>query len=109
LAVANTQVGFPASAVDLGRLKDALETGLAAFDMRELRRRWRVDLGDWTRRLILAWTQRCKLLKMRVRARGISVEIETQDDAGYYTYSFDVFPGRDRPKPSPRRPQRVPQ
>lgn len=95
VAVANTVSGFPASAVDVGRLKTALESGVAGFSMRLVRQRWNVDVADWLGGTILSWVQRCKTLSMDKRDHGVHVEIETQDDLGYYTYAFDVFPGRE--------------
>jgi hypothetical protein len=103
VGTANFTSGFAASAVDLGRLKDLLEGGIARLDMGQVRARWKADVFEWMRRTIRLWVQRCKLLRFRLRDEGIRVEIETQDDAGYYTYGFDVFPGRRRVTPRQRR------
>ena len=43
------------------------------------------------RRLLRSWVQRCKLVKIERQELGIRVELDTQDDHGYYTYGFDVF------------------
>jgi len=94
VAVANTVSGFPASAVDVGRLKTALESGVAGFSMGLVRQRWDVDVAHWLGGTVLSWVQRCKTLRMDKRDHGVRVEIETQDDLGHYTYVFDVFPGR---------------
>jgi len=49
---------------------------------------------DWIRRVCRAWVQRCKRLRIERRRTGIRIELETQDDLGYYEYGFDVFPKR---------------
>ena len=94
VGVANTVSGFPASAVDVRRLKAALESGIADFTMDLVRQRWDGDVAHWLRRTALSWVQRCKSLRLDKREKGVRVEIETQDDLGYYTYAFDVLPGR---------------
>ena len=94
VGVANTVSGFPASAVDVGRLKTALESGLAGFSMDLVRQRWDGDVAHGLGRTVLSWVQRCKSLRLDKRDNGVRVEIETQDDLGYYTYAFDVFPGK---------------
>lgn len=38
--------------------------------------------------------QRHKKMKPSRFATGIRVELQTQDDLGYYDYAFDVFPCR---------------
>jgi len=83
--------GFHASAVDLGRLQDALRRGLSRFDSAQLEARWPEVFG-WLRRVITGWVQRCKHLKIERLASGIHIEIQTQDDHGYYRYEFDVMP-----------------
>ena len=103
-ATANVQSGYPASAPDLGRLKDALERGLARFDMVQVRARWDDDVFDWLLLTVKAWVQRCKMLQIRPRRSGIQIRLLTQDDHGYYRYEFDVFPG----KPTRRRTKRAP-
>ncbi|HLM75045.1 MAG TPA: hypothetical protein VK459_20185 [Polyangiaceae bacterium] len=45
-------------------------------------------------RAISSWVQRYKRLKIERAGDGLRIEIETQDDHGYYVYRFDVFPGR---------------
>ena len=52
LQTANTTTGFFASAVDLGRLKTALEDGLQRFDIDTIRARWEVDVRDWIADLV---------------------------------------------------------
>jgi len=94
LKAANTARGFPASAVDLGRLKEALESALGGFDMTLIRERWDADLSAWMAATVMEWVQRCKTFRFDRRAEGIHVEVETQDDHGYYHYAFDIFPGR---------------
>ena len=38
--------------------------------------------------------QPVKHMKADLCDKGIAIEIETQDDHGYYHYRLDVFPGR---------------
>ncbi len=94
VGVANTASGYPASAVDVGRLKATLESGLEGFGMELLRQRWDDDVAHWLRGTIRSWVQRCKLIRLDKEDEGVRVEIETADDHGYYTYGFDVFPGK---------------
>jgi hypothetical protein len=91
----NLSTGFYASAVDVGRLQAALEHGLARFDETQLERRWDEILG-WMRRVTRTWVQRCKRMRIECRQTGIRIELETQDDFGYYEYGFDVIPSRLR-------------
>lgn len=94
LQTANTTTGFFASAVDLGRLKTALEDGLQRFDIDTIRARWEVDVRDWIADLVARWVQRVKQLSFDLRELGVHLHVHTQDDLGYYEYRFDVFPGR---------------
>jgi hypothetical protein len=89
----NLSTGFYASAVDIGRLQAALERGLARFDDSQLETRWD-EIFDWIRRVARMWVQRCKRMRIERRQVGIRIELETQDDLGYYEYGFDVFPRR---------------
>ena len=97
----DTITGYRASAVDVGHLQELLETGLAAFGMDDLRERWDVDLFDWCLDALRGWVQRRKYLKMTLEDNGIHIAMETQDDRGYYSYEFDVFPGKGRSNPRP--------
>ncbi len=90
----NLSNGFHASAVDVGRLQSALERGLARFDGNQLEARWS-EIFDWIRRVARSWVQRCKHMHIERRQAGIRIELETQDDLGYYEYKFDVFPRRE--------------
>lgn len=92
---ANLSTGFPAASVDLGRLQQALEDGLARFDAAQLEARW-PKLNGWIHSVLGAWVQRRKMVKIERREKGIRIELETQDDLGYYTYGFDVFPSRKK-------------
>jgi hypothetical protein len=38
--------------------------------------------------------QRCKRMRIERHQTGVRIELETQDDHGYYEYRFDVFPRR---------------
>lgn len=89
----NFATGFHAASVDLGRLQEVVGRGLARFDMPLVEERWDDVLG-WIRDVLRGWVQRYKRLKIEKRETGIHIEIETQDDHGYYSYTFDVFPGR---------------
>ena len=88
------RTGFHAAGVHVGQLKAAMESGLVAFDMATVTARWDVDVQRWLLDLLKAWVQRWKLARLEPRDNGIAVTLETQDDLGYYTYGFDVFPGR---------------
>ena len=81
----NLTTGYHASAVDIGKVQRALEDGLRRFDDTALEARWSV---------LRAWIQRVKMMRVERAGGGIRVELETQDDLGYYTYGFDVFPRR---------------
>jgi hypothetical protein len=105
LAGPNFSTGYYASAVDLGALQTALSRGVARLDAVQVEERWD-EVLDWMRRVLRAWVQRYKHLEIERHSSGIRVEMETQDDHGYYTYAFDVFPGRRvikaRARPSDR-------
>jgi len=103
----NLATGFRASAVDVGRVKAIVEAGIAAFDMHQVKARWKRDVRAWMVGTLRAWVQRCKLIRLRPREAGIRVEVQTQDDEGYYYYGFDVFPGRRRARHPRRRPTRA--
>ena len=92
VAGANLASGFPSSAVDLGALQDAIQAGVSRFTAKQLRRRWLVDVRAWVQRVVLTWVQRVKRLTVVLRARGVHITIETQDDRGYYRYELDAFP-----------------
>lgn len=94
IASANVSQGFHAARVDLGELKNALEFGVRKFTVAQLHARWEEDVRTWMHSLIRLWVQRCKSQRLELRENGIAVELETQDDHGYYVYRFDVFPGR---------------
>ncbi|MBI5533729.1 MAG: hypothetical protein HY898_13495 [Deltaproteobacteria bacterium] len=98
--------GFHASAVHLGSLQSALARGIARLDRIQVKERWD-EIFEWMQHLIRTWVQRCKMMRVKRRATGIRVELETQDDYGYYTYGFDVFPGRET-RPSRARKHGVP-
>jgi len=102
LAGPNLIKGFPASGVDLGRLKDALERGVQRLNAEQVADRWD-EFQGWMRRVIAAWVQRYKMLKFKRFESGIRVEMQTQDDYGYYEYAFDVFPKRQAPAPKKRK------
>ena len=96
----NLSSGFHASAVDLGLLQGALARGIARLAFARIEERWD-EVLDWMRRVVRVWVQRCKRLKIERRERGVRVELETQDDHGYYSYGFDVFPRRAAAAASP--------
>jgi hypothetical protein len=87
----NLTTGYYASSVDLGRLQAELGKGVARLTAAQLEERWD-EVFSWMRRLLRSWVQRCKLVKIERQELGIRVELETQDDHGYYKYGFGVFP-----------------
>lgn len=89
----NLTTGFHASGVDLGRLQAALARGTARFNMVQIAERWD-EVRAWMHDVLRAWVQRYKMLHVELREGGIRVELETQDDHGYYSYGFDVFAGK---------------
>ncbi len=91
LAGPNFTGGFHASAVDLGRLQAALTRGVARLDSAQLEARWD-DVFKWMMKVLRAWVQRYKSVHIKRSDAGVRVEIQTQDDHGYYSYGFDVFP-----------------
>lgn len=92
--VAATATGYPASAVDLGRLQAEIELALAGLSIDEIRARWSDEVLPWLAAFTRVWVQRRKALHAEIREKGVALTIEAQDDAGYYTYTFDIFPGR---------------
>jgi hypothetical protein len=92
----NLTTGFFASSVDLGRLQDELQKGIARLNAAQLAERWD-EVFAWMQRLLRAWVQRCKLMSIERKELGIRIGLETQDDHGYYKYEFDVFPRRGNP------------
>jgi hypothetical protein len=92
--VANVSTGFAAAAVDLGALQDMLALAIEQLSMSEVRERWSDDLRTWFARALMTWVQRCKEIRFHVEGTGVRIEMETQDDRGYYRYEFAVFPGR---------------
>src|SRR5207249_9630100 len=53
--VAATSTGFPASAVDLGRLQTEIERAFAGWSSKEIRSRWRSDVFAWISRFTRTW------------------------------------------------------
>jgi hypothetical protein len=95
LAGPNFATGFHASAVDMGQLQHALGRGVQRLSDAQLEERWD-EVLDWLRKCIRAWVQRTKMVKLERATGGVRVELQTQDDRGYYTYGFDVFTKRER-------------
>ncbi len=95
VAVVNTLRGFRASAVDVGSLQQMLGNAISDFRMQDVRDRWSDDIFPWFRQAIMSWVQRCKAIHFSLEQNGVRIELETQDDRGYYRYVFDVFPGRE--------------
>lgn len=86
--------GYPASGVNLGRIKDTLEDALERLGMATLQDRWESDVRGFVLAILHGWVQRAKHMKADLRDKGIAIEIETQDDYAYYHYRFDVFAGQ---------------
>ena len=93
---AATATGYPASAVDLGRLQAEIERGLDGWSRKEIRARWREDVFPWISQLTRAWVQRRSILTLKRTRDGIRVVLDTKDDLGYYHYVFEVFVNRRR-------------
>ena len=70
-----------------------LEQELSRVSPEQQEARWD-ELRRWILQLLRTWVQRCKMLRVERRGSGIYVEQQTQDDLGYYTCTFDVFPRR---------------
>lgn len=90
----NLSRGYRASAVDVGALQTLIEQGLVRFDGERLKARWDRDVRNWIGTVIVKWVQRLKSLKLVLVEDAVQIEMETQDDRGYYHYRFDVVPGR---------------
>lgn len=88
---ANLVTGYHAAAPSLGTIKSAHEQALARFDTRIAGERWDEDLQGWLADSLYRWIQRTKRVSTELRANGIAIEIETQDDHGYYQYRFDIM------------------
>jgi hypothetical protein len=87
----NLATGYHASAPAVGIVKSAHEQALTHFDMRNVHDRWEEDLGRWLSNSLIRWFQRTKRVSTKLYPNGIAVEIETQDDHGYYRYGFDIM------------------
>lgn len=85
-------VGFRASAVDLGELKDLLEQGTRRFTMAQLVPRFDDDIQGFVHSVVTMWVQRPIEISSELREDGIRVRVRTQDDHGTYDYAFDVLP-----------------
>jgi len=102
VAGANFVTGFHAASVDVGRIQAALEAALHRFDEDALTRQWDAQVVAWIHAVLGRWAQRVKSMRVERRGPALRVEMETQDDLGYYTYGFDVFPQRGAPKGRPK-------
>ena len=91
LAAVNTSTGFHAAKVDVGALKDVLERGVRDFTSAQLQERWSEDVAAWMHTVIRTWVQRCKRRRLICEGSGIHLQLETQDDHGYYQYDFEVL------------------
>ncbi len=87
---ANVTDGFYAASVDLGALQAALLEVLARFSHAQIESRWD-QLLPQIHATLGAWVQRRKSATIELRANGIHIRFETQDDHGYYHYEFDVM------------------
>ena len=96
IAVNGSVTGFRASAVDLGHLQTLANDALGLLTMEQVRERWNEDVMEWLLDLLRLWVQRRKQIRFDLAENGIHIELETQDDHGYYRYEFDVFPGKRR-------------
>lgn len=76
--------------MDLGRVQLALAPVLARLDAAQTEARW-PEVFEWIRAVLAAWIQRIKRMKIVRFANGVRIELQTQDDFGYYDYRFDVM------------------
>jgi hypothetical protein len=91
IQASNLATGYHACAPNLGVLKIAHEQALAHFDLGIIRARWEAELQRWLAKSQVRWVQRTKSISTELRANGIAVELEAQDDHGYYHYGFDLM------------------
>jgi hypothetical protein len=70
-----------------------MERGLRRFTGQQIADRWD-EVFAWLLRVVDRWAQRRKRVKIERLGDGIRVELQTQDDLGYYEYGFDVFANR---------------
>lgn len=91
IRAAATSTGYPASAVDLGRLQSEIERALDGWSRHEIRARWRAEVFPWISSLTRAWVQRRSLLTLKRTRLGIRVLLDTKDDRGYYHYVFEAI------------------
>jgi hypothetical protein len=87
---ANVTDGYYAAAVDLGALQAVLLEVLGRFSHAQIESRWD-QLLPQIHATLGAWVQRRKSVSIDLRANGIHIRFETQDDHGYYHYEFDVM------------------
>jgi len=92
LGVINMATGYPASAVDLGRLSDVVTSGLSTWSMADVRAR-RGEVRAWLDALVSTWVQRVKVFNVRFDDASFQVKLSTKDDRGFYDYGFEVVPG----------------
>jgi len=90
----NFETGMAAAELRLCILQDLLEGMLADFDMKTLPLAWEDTVSPALREAIQVWVQRTTRLQLELRDNGVHIWMQTQDDRGYYSYRFDVFPGR---------------
>lgn len=88
----HTGSGFRASCVDLGELKELVESGTKRLTMAQLEARFHEDIQSFIHSVVTMWVQRPKEISSELRADGVRVHLRTQDDLGYYEYAFDVLP-----------------
>jgi hypothetical protein len=88
----HTGSGYRASCVDLGELKELVESGTKRLTMSQLEARFHDDIQSFVHSVVTMWVQRPKEISSELRENGIHVRVKTQDDHGYYDYAFDVFP-----------------
>jgi hypothetical protein len=63
LAADTGVTGYPASSVNVGRIKDALEEALQRLGMAILQARWETDVRGFVLSILHAWLQRAKHMK----------------------------------------------
>ena len=88
----HTGSGYRASCVDLGELKELIESGTKRLTRPQLEARFHHDIQSFVHSVVTMWVQRPKEISSELCEDGIRVRVKTQDDLGYYDYAFDVFP-----------------
>lgn len=90
----NIQTGYPASDVDVPRIRSMLERALQRTGVDWLRKHWAV-VRSTIECSVDVWAQRVKHIKVTPRWRGRTAHVDftTEDDNGTYRHEFDIALG----------------